>query len=39
MKVVADVNRANFAAAMASANPVFAQQFGGELIEKIRSFH
>ena len=39
MKVVADVNRANFAAAMASANPVFAQQFGGELIEKIRSYH
>jgi tripartite ATP-independent transporter DctP family solute receptor len=39
MKVVADVNRENFAAAMASANPVFAQQFGGELIEKIRSYH
>jgi TRAP-type transport system periplasmic protein len=39
MKVVADVNRANFAAAMASVNPVFAQQFGGELIEKIRSYH
>jgi TRAP-type transport system periplasmic protein len=38
MKVVADVNRPNFAAAMASANPVFAQQFGGELIEKIRSY-
>jgi tripartite ATP-independent transporter DctP family solute receptor len=39
MKVVADVNRADFAAAIASANPIFAQQFGGELIEKIRSYH
>jgi tripartite ATP-independent transporter DctP family solute receptor len=39
MTVVADVNRANFAAAMASANPVFARQFGGELIEKIRNYH
>jgi tripartite ATP-independent transporter DctP family solute receptor len=39
MKVVADVNRANFAAAMASANLLFAQQFGGELIEKIRNHH
>lgn len=39
MKVVADVNRADFATAMASANPVFAKQFGGELIEKIRNYH
>jgi tripartite ATP-independent transporter DctP family solute receptor len=38
MKVVAEVNRARFAAAMASANPVFAQRFGGELIGKIRSY-
>jgi TRAP-type transport system periplasmic protein len=38
MKVFADVDRAKFAAAMASANPVFAQQFGGELIEKIRNY-
>jgi tripartite ATP-independent transporter DctP family solute receptor len=39
MKVVAEVNRADFAAAMASTGPVLAQQFGGELIEKIRSYH
>jgi TRAP-type transport system periplasmic protein len=39
MKVVADVNRGNFAAAMASATPIFAQQFGGELMEKIRNYH
>src|SRR5580700_9715902 len=39
MKIVADVDRTKFAAAMASANPIFAKQFGGELIEKIRSYH
>jgi tripartite ATP-independent transporter DctP family solute receptor len=39
MKVFADVDRAKFAAAMASANPIFAKQFGGELIEKIRTYH
>jgi TRAP-type transport system periplasmic protein len=39
MKIVADVDRTKFAAAMASANPIFDKQFGGELIEKIRSYH
>jgi tripartite ATP-independent transporter DctP family solute receptor len=39
MKIVTDVDRAKFAAAMASANAIFAKQFGGELIEKIRSYH
>ncbi len=39
MKVVSDVDRTSFAAAMASANPVFAQKFGGDLIEKIRNYH
>jgi TRAP-type transport system periplasmic protein len=38
MKVVADVDRAKFAVAMASANPVFAQQFGSNLIERIRQY-
>ncbi|HEX5243663.1 MAG TPA: DctP family TRAP transporter solute-binding subunit [Tepidisphaeraceae bacterium] len=38
MKVVANVDRAAFAAAMASANPVFAKQFGGDLIQKIRDY-
>jgi tripartite ATP-independent transporter DctP family solute receptor len=39
MKIVADVDRTKFAAAMASANPIFAKQFGGEFIEKIRNYH
>jgi TRAP-type transport system periplasmic protein len=38
MKVVANVDRASFAAAMASANLVFAKQFGGDLIQKIRDY-
>jgi TRAP-type transport system periplasmic protein len=36
MKVVADVDRAAFAAAMASANPTFALQFGSAVIEHIK---
>lgn len=39
MKVVTDVDRTKFSAAMASMNPVFAQQFGAELIERIRDYH
>jgi tripartite ATP-independent transporter DctP family solute receptor len=39
MKVVADLDRAKFATAMASANPVFAQQFGGDLIQQVRNYH
>lgn len=39
MKVVADPDRQKFAAAMASANPIFAQKFGGDLIEQIRNYH
>jgi tripartite ATP-independent transporter DctP family solute receptor len=38
MKVVADVDRAKFAGAMASAYPIFAQQFGSNLIEHIRQY-
>jgi tripartite ATP-independent transporter DctP family solute receptor len=38
MKVVADVDRQEFAAAMASTNPIFAKQFGSDLIEQIRNF-
>ena len=39
MEVVADVDRAKFAAAMAQANPVFAQQFGDDRIRQIREYH
>jgi TRAP-type transport system periplasmic protein len=39
MKVVATVDREKFAAAMASANPTYAQQFGGDLIQQIRDYH
>src|ERR1700733_15071103 len=38
MQVVTDVDRTKFAAAMAPANPVFAKQFGGDLIERIRNY-
>ena len=38
MEVVADVDRAKFAAAMAQANPVFAQQFGDDRIRQIREY-
>ena len=38
MKVVTDVDRAKFAAAMASANPIFSQQFGSNIIEHIREY-
>jgi TRAP-type transport system periplasmic protein len=38
MRVVADVDREKFATAMASANPIFAQQFGGDLIQQIRDY-
>jgi len=39
MKVVENVDREKFAAAMASANPIYAQQFGGDLIQQIRDYH
>ena len=39
MEVVTDVDRAKFAAAMAPANPIFAQQFGGDRIQQIRDYH
>lgn len=38
MKVVTDVDRQEFAAAMSSANATFAQQFGSDLIEQIRNY-
>ncbi len=38
MEVIADVDRAKFAAAMAQANPIFAQQFGGDRIQRIREY-
>lgn len=38
MKVVADVDRQEFAAAMSSANAAFAQQFGSDVIEQIRNY-
>jgi len=38
MKVVADVDRAKFAEAMASANLIFAQQFGSNIIKHIREY-
>ena len=38
MKVVADIDRAKFAAAMDSANSVFAQQFGSDIIRQIRAY-
>jgi TRAP-type transport system periplasmic protein len=38
MQVVADIDRAEFAAAMASANPIFAQQFGHDIIQQIRAY-
>jgi TRAP-type transport system periplasmic protein len=37
MKVVTDVDRTKFAAAMASVNPAFARQFGSAVIEQIKS--
>jgi TRAP-type transport system periplasmic protein len=39
MKVVSKVDREEFAAAMASANSDFDQQFGGDLIKRIRDYH
>lgn len=38
MRVVADVDQKAFAAAMASANAIFAQKFGGDLIQQIREY-
>jgi TRAP-type C4-dicarboxylate transport system substrate-binding protein len=38
MQVVADIDRAKFAAAMASANPLFARQFGSNTIQQIRAY-
>jgi len=38
MQVVAAIDRAKFAAAMASANPIFAQQFGSKIIQQIRAY-
>jgi tripartite ATP-independent transporter DctP family solute receptor len=39
MEIVADVDREKFAAGMGQANPVFAQQFGGDRIRQIRDYH
>lgn len=39
MKVFADVDREKFAAAMASANPIFSQMFSNDLIQQIRDYH
>lgn len=39
MEVVTDVDRAKFAAAMAPANPIFAQKFGDDRIQQIRDYH
>ena len=38
MKVVTEVDRDKFAAAMAAAKPEFDKRFGSELIEKIKQF-
>jgi tripartite ATP-independent transporter DctP family solute receptor len=38
MQVIRDVDRAKFAAAMASAKPDFDRRFGNELISKIREY-
>jgi tripartite ATP-independent transporter DctP family solute receptor len=38
MKVFADVDKVSFAAAMASANPFFAQRFGADRIQQIRDY-
>src|SRR5262245_14827724 len=38
MKVVTEVDRAKFAAAIASAGPIFDQQFGAKLIEDIKKY-
>jgi TRAP-type transport system periplasmic protein len=38
MQVVDEIDRAEFAAAMASANPIFAQQFGTATIQQIRAY-
>jgi len=38
MQVVTDVDATKFAAAMASAAPIFEKQFGAELVAKIRNF-
>jgi TRAP-type C4-dicarboxylate transport system substrate-binding protein len=39
MKVFVNVDRESFASAAASANPLFAQLFGGRLIQQIRDYH
>src|SRR6185437_11939645 len=38
MSVTTNVDRAQFAAAMASANPIFSQKFGADLIQQIRNY-
>jgi tripartite ATP-independent transporter DctP family solute receptor len=38
MKVVTEVDRAKFAAGIASAGPIFDGQFGGKLIEDIKKY-
>lgn len=38
MQVVTEIDRAKFAAAMASANSIFAQRFGSNTIQEIREF-
>ena len=38
MSVITNVDRAQFAAAMASANPIFSQKFGADLIQQIRNY-
>jgi tripartite ATP-independent transporter DctP family solute receptor len=38
MRVFVNVDRGSFASATASANPLFAQLFGGELIQQIRNY-
>ena len=38
MQVVANIDRTEFAAAMAAANPIFAQQFGSNVIQQIKAY-
>jgi TRAP-type transport system periplasmic protein len=38
MQVVAEIDRAKFAAAMASANAIFAQRFGSNIIQEIQAY-
>lgn len=38
MQVCAEIDRVKFAAAMAPANPIFAKQFGNNLIHEIRAY-